>query len=449
MALAVKKFFHTIPQLPYRFVADFVVDGAMLNNMRFAVRSVKYTEAEGNTSDAATYYGNGYYTIPIWDISSRALSITFEETDDMQVTALLDTIAALSYNKTPAMIAIVLREYDNMFMKVLRGRCFWVYLQDYDEPAFSRTGGPSVVSINANFIVRAVSNGFNVDDAALANKLSQIGKALNTFNNQKDETNSVWYNELKKTAKETKEDTTFNVDLSAFAVKDDSTTRYRDDTNGYKGTQNTLQFMEKAQRLFKDDDGNNVTLLAVVAANNASGTRGKNMGDTTLTNDEAAFAKELNKGLQSTKGGKVLAEVYYDNRNVAYHLGNKKADPDNGKGLDCSGYVITYLQKMGYDISFNNSASTGNQKGGLEYALREKGVKEVGDLDALKPGDVVTAGWQGKTMGHTMVFVGYAENGDMIFNDSSGSRGVSTSRYTKEQIMNREYKAFSTHNGPK
>lgn len=448
MALAVKKFFHTIPQLPYRFVADFVMDGAMLNNMRFAVRSVKYTEAEGNTSDAVTYYGNGYYTIPIWDISSRALSITFEETDDMQVTALLDAIATLSYNKTPAMIAIVLREYDNMFMKVLSGRCFWVYLQDYDEPAFSRTGGPSVVSINANFIVRAVSNDFNVDDATLVNKLSQIGKTLNTFNNQKDETKSVWYNELKKTAKETKEDTTFNVDLSAFAVKDDGATRYRDDTNGYKGTQNALQFMEKAQHGMKED-GKEVALLAVVAANNASGTRGKNMGDTTLTNDEAAFARKLNKSLQSTKGGRVLTEVYNENKNVAYHLGNKKADPDNGKGLDCSGYVITYLQRMGYDISFNNSASTGNQKGGLEYALRKKGVKEVTDLSALKPGDVVTAGWQGKTMGHTMVFVGYAENGDMIFNDSSSSRGVSTSRYTKEQIMNREYKAFSTHNGPK
>ena len=449
MALSVKKFFHTIPQLPYRFVADFVVDGAMLNNMRFAVRSVKYTEAEGNTSDAATYYGNGYYTIPIWDISSRALSITFEETDDMQVTTLLDAIATRSYNKTPAMIAIVLREYDNMFMKVLSGRCFWVYLQDYDEPAFSRTGGPSVVSINANFIVRAVSNDFNVDDATLVNKLGQIGKALNTFNNQKDETKSVWYNELKKTAKETKEDTTFNVDLSAFAVKDDSKTRYRDDTDGYKGTQNTLQFMEKAQRLFKDDDDNNVTLLAVVAANNASNTRGKNMGDTTLTSDEAAFAKELNKGLQSTKGGRVLSEVYYENRNVAYQLGGKKADPDNGKGLDCSGFSITALQRMGWDISFENSASAGNNKGGLEYALRAAGAAVIDDLGALKPGDTVTAASNEKEMGHVMMFVGYDKNGDMIFSDSSGSRGVSTSKYTKDQIKKRGYVAFSTHDGPK
>lgn len=446
MALAVKKFFHTIPQLPYRFVADFVVDGAMADNMRFAVRSVKYQEAEGNTSDGAVYYGNGYFTIPIWDISARSLSISFEETDDMKVTQMLDGIASKSFNRTPIMFAVVVREYDNMFMKVLRGRCFWVHLQDYDEPAMARTGGPSVVSINANFVVRAVSNNFNVDDVTLAKRIGDMNKALKTFNTQTDTAKNSWSKELQKTRDATKENTTFDVDLKQFAAKSD--TRYRDDTNGYKGTQNALHFMEKAQHGMKED-GKEVALLAVVAANNASGTRGKNMGDTTLSDDEAAFARKLNKGLQSTKGGRVLTEVYNENKNVAYHLGNKKADPDNGKGLDCSGYVITYLQRMGYDISFNNSASTGNQKGGLEYALREKGIKEVTDLGALKPGDVVTAGWKGKEMGHTMVFVGYADNGDMIFNDSSGSRGVSTSRYTKEQIMNREYKAFSTHDGPK
>lgn len=446
MALAVKKFFHTIPQLPYRFVADFVVDGAMADNMRFAVRSVKYQEAEGNTSDGAVYYGNGYFTIPIWDISARSLSISFEETDDMKVTKMLDGIAAKSFNRTPIMFAVVVREYDNMFLRVLRGRCFWVHLQDYDEPAMSRTGGPSVVSINANFVVRAVSNNFNVDDVTLAKRIGDMNKALKTFNTQTDTAKNSWSKELQKTRDATKENTTFEVDLKQFAAKSD--TRYRDDTNGYKGTQNALHFMEKAQHGMKED-GKEVALLAVVAANNASGTRGKNMGDTTLTDDEAAFARKLNKGLQSTKGGRVLTEVYNENKNVAYHLGNKKADPDNGKGLDCSGYVITYLQRMGYDISFNNSASTGDKKGGLEYALKAAGVQPVNDLSALKPGDVVTAGWQGKTMGHTMVFVGYAENGDMIFNDSSGSRGVSTSRYTKEQIMNREYKAFSTHDGPK
>lgn len=449
MALAVKKFFHTIPQLPYRFVADFVVDGAMADNMRFAVRSVKYQEAEGNTSDGAVYYGNGYYTIPIWDISARSLSISFEETDDMKVTQMLDGIASKSFNRTPIMFAVVVREYDNMFLRVLRGRCFWVHLQDYDEPAMSRTGGPSVVSINANFVVRAVSNDFKIDDITLAKRIGDMNKALKTFNTQKDTAKNSWSKELQKTRDATKENTTFEVDLKQFAAKSD--TRYRDDTNGYKGTQNALQFMEKAAHGMKED-GKQVALLSVVAANNASGTRGKNMGDTTLNDNEAAFARKLNKGLQSTKGGQIISQVYEENKNVAYHLGNKHADPDNGKGLDCSGYVITYLQRMGYtDISFNNSASTGNQKGGLEYALREKGVKEVTDLGALKPGDVVTAGWKGKEMGHTMVFVGYADDGsgDMIFTDSSGSRGVSTSRYKQEAIKNREYKAFSTHDGPK
>ena len=173
------------------------------------------------------------------------------------------------------------------------------------------------------------------------------------------------------------------------------------------------------------------------------------MGDTTLTNDEAAFAKELNKGLQSTKGGRVLSEVYYENRNVAYQLGGKKADPDNGKGLDCSGFSITALQRMGWDISFENSASTGNNKGGLEYALRAAGAAVIDDLGALKPGDTVTAASNEKEMGHVMMFVGYDKNGDMIFSDSSGSRGVSTSKYTKDQIKKRGYVAFSTHDGPK
>lgn len=447
MALAVKKFFHTIPQLPYRFVADFVIDGAMLNNMRFAVRSVKYTEAEGNTSDAATYYGNGYYTIPIWDISSRALSITFEETDDMQVTTLLDAIATRSYNKTPAMIAIVLREYDNMFMKVLSGRCFWVYLQDYDEPAFSRTGGPSVVSINANFIVRAVSNDFNVDDATLGNKLSQIGKALNTFNNQKDETTSVWYNELKKTAKETKEDTTFNVDLSSFDAEDKM--RYRNDTAGYKAAQHALAFVESHLTYYGGVklDGEMVSTLALNAANNASSKN--NIGDQKLEDKEIELSRKLEKGLRSTEAGRAVIDVYKTYMHTAYQLGGKEHSKGT-EGLDCSGYVIAYLNSRGAEIGEGNTATTGWESGGLAKALLDKGFRQMEGFGGLKPGDVVVSKdtHHSGVMGHTMIFVGYDDAGAMIFTDSSGSRGVSTSKYTKEMLELDGYKAFDCQTIP-
>ena len=132
MGLAVKRFFQTIPQLPFRFVTDFVKAGEEQSSLRFTVRSVKYNEADGNTSDAAVYYGNGYYTIPLWDISSRSLSITFEETDNMKVTKFLDSIAEVSYNASPLMIAVIVREYDNMFLNPMKGRCYWCFLQDYD-----------------------------------------------------------------------------------------------------------------------------------------------------------------------------------------------------------------------------------------------------------------------------------------------------------------------------
>ena len=229
MSLAVKRFFQTIPQLPFRFVADFVQTGYEHSSLRFAVRSVKYNEAEGNTSDAAAYYGNGYYTIPLWDISSRSLSITFEETDDMKVTKFLDSIAEASYNASPLMIAVIVREYDNMFMYPMKGRCYWCFLQDYDEPSFARTGGPSVVSITANFVVRAISEDYAVDDDELNKRISGIKNALNEQNYHDNDPTGLWYEDFHEVAAKLEENKTFKVDLATFdaGLEDGDTTVYQ------------------------------------------------------------------------------------------------------------------------------------------------------------------------------------------------------------------------------
>ena len=305
MALAVKKFFHTIPQLPYRFVADFVVDGAMLNNMRFAVRSVKYTEAEGNTSDAATYYGNGYYTIPIWDISSRALSITFEETDDMNVTKFLDGIAEASYNASPLMIAVIVREYDNMFLNPMKGRCFWCFLQDYDEPAFSRTGGPSVVSITANFVVRAVSENFAVDDDVLDARISVIKNALNDHNYHDDAATGFWYEDFHGVASKLKENTVFSVDLSAF------------DAGLEPAVSNAEKIQSKVARYSRDKDGKPVYSVWNAFRYNAQhkNDNGAKKLVNLMNNEDSwihmAFKRELTVGQQK----KILKEKYGLNDN--------------------------------------------------------------------------------------------------------------------------------------
>jgi hypothetical protein len=225
MGLAVKKFFHTLPQLPFRFVVDFAKgDGNLPEKLKYAVRSVKFTDAEGNTSEGAIYYGNGSFTIPVWDITARSLSITFEETDDMFVTKFADDIAALSFNSTPLRLAVIVREYDNMMYKILKGRCYWVELLDYDEPQFARTGGPSVVSITMNFIVKAISEDFAVDDEQLKAKLSKVKNSLVGANTVRQDDYSATGRQLLAVADKTRVEKTFDID---YTVPDIGTGRNR------------------------------------------------------------------------------------------------------------------------------------------------------------------------------------------------------------------------------
>ena len=196
MPLAVKKFFQTMPQLPFRFVVDIIDENGIQEKLKYAIRSVKFTDADGDTSAGAVFYGGGgYFTIPIWDLSARGLNISFEETDKMDVTKYIDKLAGVvnkgmnqySFSGTPKVIAIVVREYDNMMYKVLRGRCFWCMLQDYDDGQFSRTGGVSAVQLSMQFVVRTISENFDVDDAVLSRTAGTIASGLNVINTPEQE----------------------------------------------------------------------------------------------------------------------------------------------------------------------------------------------------------------------------------------------------------------------
>lgn len=307
MGLAVKRFFQTIPQLPFRFVTDFVKAGEEQSSLRFAVRSVKYNEAEGNTSDAAVYYGNGYYTIPLWDISSRSLSITFEETDNMKVTKFLDSIAEVSYNASPLMIAVIVREYDNMFLNPMKGRCYWCFLQDYDEPSFARTGGPSVVSITANFVVRAISENYAVDDDELNARISSIKNALNTQNYHDDAATGFWYEDLHGVASNLQENKTFRVDLATFDAGLES-----GDTTVYQGE----NLQSKAAKS-RDKDGNAVASVWNAFRYNAQHKKGNGAKKLSnlMSNEDSwmsmAFKRELTVGQQK----QILKEKYGLNDN--------------------------------------------------------------------------------------------------------------------------------------
>lgn len=445
MGLAVKKFFHTLPQLPFRFVVDFAKgDGKLPDKLKYAVRSVKFTDAEGNTSEGAIYYGNGSFTIPVWDITARSLSITFEETDDMFVTKFADDIAALSFNSTPLRLAVVVREYDNMMYKVLKGRCYWVELLDYDEPQFARTGGPSVVSITMNFIVKAISEDYAVSDDELKRILNKTNMQLSQFNAPREDEIGGKYQKLLKSAEDTHFDSTINLkalEEYEFEKGDGSSSgdkfRYRDDSAKYQTLQkNMAAIKEKSAQTGASE-------LALAGANNASG-KG-NVGDATITNEEMLQARKLDKQLQSTATGRALVTTFARNDTKAYQLGGghgRAGDP----GMDCSAFVGEVLKDAGFDI---NVASAYAGSGSLEQQIKANGVKEK-DVGGLKPGDVVVSRkTKGSQYGHTMVYVGTDDKGEMIFADASGQRGVSTTKMSKAALLENGYTGYDTSSGPR
>lgn len=155
MALtAITKFFSFKPHLSNRFTCCLYVGGTTVKEyLQFAVQSVQFTELESNASDAAVYFGNGYVTVPILNTASRKLNITFEETNTMEVSYILDSIMASHFHGTPRVVAIGIREYDDRFINVHSSKLYYCLLSGWDEPQFSRSGNPGVVTVSATFNV--------------------------------------------------------------------------------------------------------------------------------------------------------------------------------------------------------------------------------------------------------------------------------------------------------
>lgn len=154
---SVPKFFKDFqPHLPFRFVAQFFTGGDTAQyaaGLQFAISSLKFGSIDCDTSTGAFYFGNGYHTIPIYDTSSRTIDITFEETDDMQVIKLLDAIAEKQRFGLPYVVGIGITEFEEHMSKEVHQRLYVCVLSSYDEPSFSRSGGVSLVTVNATFNV--------------------------------------------------------------------------------------------------------------------------------------------------------------------------------------------------------------------------------------------------------------------------------------------------------
>jgi hypothetical protein len=155
MSLAVKKFINMRPQMPFRFSADIFLSGQNSDDiLNISVRTVKANLGESDLTKGATYYGNGYFTIPIFNPAERSLEITFTETDNMDVLKFFDSIQERQFNRTPVELFIRVTEYDEKMKDILSKILYTCNLKEYSEPAFNRTGGVNIATIDATFIIK-------------------------------------------------------------------------------------------------------------------------------------------------------------------------------------------------------------------------------------------------------------------------------------------------------
>lgn len=143
------------PHLPFRYITKFYTNGLVSDEMKlqYAVSSVKVTAMDCDTTTGAFYFGTGYMTIPIFDTSARSIDITFEETDAMDVLNMLDRLIAYQRDGQPYVIGIGVKQFDEQMDDVTSSRLYSCLLADYDEPQFSRSGGVSLVTVTARFII--------------------------------------------------------------------------------------------------------------------------------------------------------------------------------------------------------------------------------------------------------------------------------------------------------
>lgn len=433
MKLAVTNFFDFAPHLPFRFEAELYLGSSDVDRdaLKYAVQNVKISGAECNTANAATYYGNGYKTIPIWNVS-RSMTITFEETDDLEVTRMLDKIVEQQRAGLPWVIGVHLREFDAKFNTVVSDRLYKCVLTSFDDPAFSRTGNPGPATVSASFNIMSeqpwsASNAENVG-FGVANESGTANLAATLEDETKKLSNSQalvaglkeWSDEFEKAYQ---------------AGKENKSSSNGVDTSVREKTEAITQIQNTEKQAAKE---NGLSYAAVAMANGgektkyaARGLMGGRVaadGHDEISKEELETARKIQADLDKAKYGKELQEFVEELSTKQYHLGGKGKDGDISKvkGVDCSGGAGAWAERMGFNV---DEGTAGASNGGLVKQLVAQGATNVGqNFDTgLKPGDILSTTKNQAGNGHVVIFLGYDGKGNMLISESNGevlSEGV-------------------------
>lgn len=446
MSLSVTKFFNFTPHLPFRFEVELYTGGNGASGIKYAVQSVKISDVECNTTDAATYVGDGYRTIPIWNLASRTMTISFEETDNLSVTQLFDDIANSQRYGVPWVIGIRVTEFDVSFNKILSDRFYKCVLSTYDEPAFSRTGGPGIVTISATFNIMSeqpwnAENSMSVGAGALSNTDDEglIGKLDNVIDATTHQQPILkvldsWSDEFQNAYKAGKENKAAEASKNSNQSNSEPNYSLREKPTNVTATQ-------EAEKIAAKNAG--ISYMAMAMANggehNADGNNNYAQ-QKEITSAEIEKAKRLQQDLDKDTYGKEITAFVAELSTKQYKLGGKGkgGDMSNTQGIDCSGAMSVWVNRLGFNINEQHVSAT---SGSLVNELVAQGATNVGqDFSKLKRGDILNrTAAPGEESGHVMMFLGYDDKGNIIVADSSGKQGGAVRTYSNATLKRRGY----------
>lgn len=190
------------PHLPFRFEVEFY--GLPTSNdsvIKYAVESVKISGTECDTTKGAMYLGNATTkTIPIYNIASRSIQISFEETDDMKILKTLDSIAERQRSGLPYVVGIRVKEFNAEMSSVVSDKYYSCILTDYTEPTFARSGGVQLVKSDATFMIMAENAWASDKGGDIGKMIAQYGEGVDDNLKKIAKDNVSYIDEMKKKA---------------------------------------------------------------------------------------------------------------------------------------------------------------------------------------------------------------------------------------------------------
>ena len=398
--LNVNKFFDFKPHLPFRFLVQFFTGDINSDNFRFYTQSVQLHTIDGDSGSGQISLGNSFKNSIVYDVSSRGLEISFEETDRMEISNFVDEIYNKQFHGNPVPIGILITEYSSDMRRKIMEKLYISILEGYSEPSFSREGNPNIASNSLTFIVMS-EHKWNWS------LVSSLGR-LYSGKSGTEASMEVVLDELGITG--------LSTDVSRIMKH---LLASQKESEGISIVPDSVR--SSWQKLKRFSEAKEQTDIQTVGTKYGMGKKIDSVGNFVFV----------------TRDGDAIGESTNVNDLVIKY-----------KQLDCSGYALLVFKNAGVEFPRPEIAGAGNE--GLVKQLMEidsnikKHPVDINNFSAMREGDVLNKKAMDGEIGHIMFFLREYDKDHIVVQDSSSIGGGVKERIVKKSSLSK-YDHYSTN----